>query len=97
MQAENKRFNFSCEKCGLCCQGVARSQETVFLDRGDGVCKNYDTLTSLCNIYDERPDICRVESLYHKRYSKKYTWDEYVSINLRICHSLQESNIILKS
>lgn len=64
------------------------SDETLFLDRGDGVCKNFDEQTNLCTIYTERPLVCRVEEYYKKHLSEKIEWDEFVRINVKICEQL---------
>ncbi len=71
---------------------VHLSKATKYLDRGDGTCKNFDEKSMLCSIYDDRPDICRVELQYNKNYSHMYSWDEFVSLNLEICHHLSRNN-----
>lgn len=83
-----KRTPFPCNSCGKCCRRVNMSDETRFLDRGDGVCKNFDEQTNLCTIYTERPLVCRVEDYYKKHLSEKIEWDEFVRINVKICESL---------
>lgn len=83
-------FNaFPCTQCGLCCQNVHLPVETRFLDRGDGTCRHYHEPSKNCSIYSERPDICRVDRQYELNYVKQYGWDEFVSINLEACASLQ--------
>ncbi|MBE0440387.1 MAG: YkgJ family cysteine cluster protein [Gammaproteobacteria bacterium] len=84
---------FPCTQCGLCCQYVHLAEETRFLDRGDGVCGHYDAATKGCSIYDERPDICQVGKQYELNYRNRYTWDEFVSINLRVCQQLSEGDL----
>lgn len=79
---------FPCQQCGLCCQRVHLAAETKSLDRGDGVCMHYEETNKVCTIYDERPDICRVDALYKKRYVQLYTWEEYVDLNLQVCKRL---------
>lgn len=80
---------FPCNQCGLCCQHVHLAEETRFLDRGDGICRHYDTTTRNCSIYAERPDICRVGRQYLLRYAEQYTWNEFVELNLQACEFLQ--------
>lgn len=80
---------FPCVQCGLCCQHVHMSDETRFLDRGDGTCRHYDPASKGCSIYSQRPDICRVDRQYTARYSRLYSWDEYVDLNRQICSYLQ--------
>lgn len=81
---------FPCSQCGLCCQHVNRSEETRFLDRGDGVCKHYNAAQKNCNIYHDRPAICRVDVMYQQRYQHSYTWEQFITINQQVCDLLQE-------
>jgi Fe-S-cluster containining protein len=80
---------FPCSSCGLCCRKVGLALETKALDRGDGVCRHLDEDTRLCSIYATRPDICRVAQQYDLNYRQRYSWEEFVAINLAICHKLQ--------
>lgn len=80
--------SFPCTACGKCCRRVNLSEQTAYLDRGDGVCQHFNEKTNLCNIYNERPLVCRVEEYYKKYLSDKYTWDEFVKINIEICKIL---------
>lgn len=78
---------FPCNRCGKCCQRVHLADETRFLDRGDGTCRNFVLTTNSCAIYEGRPDICRVDRMYLVRYASQYTWDEFVTLNLQACAS----------
>lgn len=69
---KNQLTPFPCSSCGLCCRRVNFSNETNFLDRGDGVCHFLNEETNLCNIYDERPLVCRVKDYYLKNMLMKY-------------------------
>ena len=80
--------SFPCNSCGKCCRQVSLSDLTNYLDRGDGVCKNFNELSSLCNIYNDRPLICRVEDYYKTYLYDQIDWDEFVKINLDICEKL---------
>lgn len=79
---------FPCTACGKCCCRVNLSEQTSFLDRGDGICLHFDTNTNLCLIYENRPLVCRVEDFYKTHLSHIYTWDEFVKLNLEICQKL---------
>lgn len=81
-------LKFPCYKCGACCCNVNRAQETLFLDGGDGVCNYYDRETKLCTIYDTRPEICRIDTQYQLNYKDKYSWIEFIEINLIACDIL---------
>lgn len=83
------RAPFPCTKCGLCCQRVNFSEETKFLDRGDGTCRHYDMVNKSCTIYERRPDICRVDRMYILRYASDYTWEEFSKLNLQVCKDIQ--------
>ncbi len=85
--------SFPCTQCGLCCQHVHLSDETRFLDRGDGMCRNYDEAGKACSIYSERPDICRVDRMHAMHYAHLHTWDEFVALNLRVCAHLELSKL----
>ncbi|MGC8122008.1 YkgJ family cysteine cluster protein [Marinobacter sp. VGCF2001] len=79
---------FPCTQCGKCCKNVHLSDLTSWLDRGDGVCRNLDTVTNLCKIYQTRPDICRIEKQYFIHYAEDYTWEEFKKLNLEVCEIL---------
>ena len=87
----NKKIKkFPCYSCGKCCANVHLSEITRPLSRGDGICRHLNTTTKRCNIYEDRPDICRVELQYQKHYSKHFSWDDFITINLEICESLPD-------
>ena len=67
---------------------VFLSQETNFLDRGDGICKYYNVDNYLCSIYETRPEICRIDIQYNNYYKEKYSWEDFVKVNLVVCNQL---------
>lgn len=79
---------FPCTACGKCCRQVHKSDQTTFLDRGDGICRHFDITTNLCGIYNNRPLVCRVEDYYKVYLSDEYTWEEFVRLNLEWCEKL---------
>ncbi len=81
---------FPCDSCGECCKSVSLSEQTKWLDSGNGVCKYFDIGTNTCRIYDERPDICNVKLQYTMNYSQNYTWQEFVDINVQVCDELKK-------
>lgn len=87
---------FPCTQCGLCCQHVHLADETRFLDRGDGTCRHYNADSKQCTIYDERPDICRVDLQYALHYHRLYSWEEFVALNLQVCRQLETQSESLK-
>jgi len=79
---------FPCNGCGKCCRLVDRSPETAWLDRGDGICWNFDEDARICRIYERRPLVCRVQDYYVAHLAKGIAWDEFVKVNLEICTRL---------
>lgn len=78
-------MSFPCNKCGLCCRRVSGIQE---LNRGDGTCRHLDEKTNLCTIYDQRPDMCRVD-LMISRSDPKFSRDDYYKLTAAVCRSWQ--------
>lgn len=83
--------NFPCNQCGECCKRVHMLAETASLDRGDGICRNFDVDFKRCNIYQQRPDICRVDRQYELHYQSAMTWEAFVELNQIACKALQSS------
>jgi Fe-S-cluster containining protein len=80
--------SFPCEQCGKCCSNVHLADSTKYLDRGDGVCRHLNK-DMLCNVYSDRPSICRVDQQFEQNYSKHYSWDEFITINIEVCDLLR--------
>ena len=80
---------FPCNKCGLCCSHIDLSYLGAGLDRGDGVCKNFDETTNLCTIYEVRPIMCNVDRSYEIYFKSKLSLEEYYNINLQSCKVLK--------
>lgn len=79
---------FLCSGCGACC--LTAGGRFGLPDRGDGVCSNYNEKTKKCNIYENRPEVCKMNKFYLK--VKKYIpfmnekW--FYKLNTRACHVL---------
>lgn len=82
-------LHFPCNACGQCCRRVHLSEQTIWLDRGDGVCCHFDENTHLCQIYEQRPLVCRIADYYRTYLSEHLTWEEFVKINQDICKQWQ--------
>ncbi|WP_090211853.1 YkgJ family cysteine cluster protein [Geopseudomonas guangdongensis] len=80
---------FPCTQCGLCCRNVRLAEQTRYLDRGDGACRNYSDADKKCLIYETRPDICRVGLQYKTHYSQQYSWEAFIEANTEVCRALQ--------
>jgi Fe-S-cluster containining protein len=74
--------------CGACCKSIRLSTQTVWLDRGDGVCRYFDNQQNTCSIYENRPEICNVKTMYDKHYKNNFSWSEFVAINQKSCDAL---------
>lgn len=83
---------FICNKCGLCCMNVNKSQIYSNLDRGDGICKYFDEDSHLCMIYDNRPLVCNIDKMYEVFFSDSLSLTEYYNLNYKSCEILRRSN-----
>ena len=83
---------FECDNCGECCKNISNSQELREFDRGDGVCKYLNLETNLCNIYENRPDICDVKKMYEKVYKTFYSKEQFYKLNYEACEILKEKS-----
>jgi len=88
---------FPCSNCGLCCQNIGGIIELQNFDLGNGVCKYFDPITHDCNIYDSRPEICSVDTMYEVKYKQYFTKEEFYMQNANVCNTLQEQYKIDKS
>lgn len=50
---------------------------------------HYDADTKGCSIYDERPEICRIDGYFRLHYKQVMSWEVFVEANLRICRQLE--------
>lgn len=83
---------FPCNACGQCCRHVYQSKHTAYLDRGDGICRHFNESTKLCQIYAERPLVCRVADYYLTHLTDKMTWHHFVQLNKIICQQWQQES-----
>jgi len=88
---------FPCTVCGECCRQVRLAEETIWLDRGDGICRHFDTATSQCSIYNERPLICRIDAMFDTHYSNTMTRSEFYQLNAECCNILQEKPALVSN
>lgn len=79
--------SFPCTQCGECCRHIDQIPLLKPFDLGNGVCRYLRG--NLCSIYQMRPEICRVDTMY-ERYFKAYcTREEFYRINLQGCKALK--------
>ncbi len=79
---------FPCTRCGLCCQQIGHVDALKALDRGDGVCRNYDPGAG-CRIYETRPLLCRIDEAYEVYFREK-SREVFYQENAEVCNALQE-------
>lgn len=80
---------FVCTKCGICCKNIDKVPELDDFHFGDGVCMHL-TEDNLCNIYENRPDVCNVERMYQLKYKSVMSQREYDELNSAGCKLLQQ-------
>ena len=76
-------MSFECTKCGACCRLAGSVAELEGYDRGDSACKHL-TPDNLCEIYDARPRICRMDAMH----SPVMTTPEWHRRNSEACERL---------
>lgn len=57
----------------------------------DGSCMNLDKETNLCNIYEIRPLICRVDEMFELVFNKFMSREEYMSLNIKSYEILKKT------
>ncbi len=80
--------SFPCNSCGECCRNIAHIPELKDFHSGDGICKFLKN--NRCEIYENRPDICKVDTMFEKTYHKFYTKEQFYNLNIEACFQLQE-------
>jgi len=84
-------MNFPCSGCGLCCKNISTIQALKDFDTGDGVCLHLNN-EGQCDIYEMRPEVCRVSEMYEKYYKDHYSRNSFYEMNAIICNDLQQKN-----
>ncbi len=78
---------FLCSQCGECCRHIDLIPQLAEFDRGDGICIHLSG--NLCNIYENRPEICGVDVMYKKYFSALYSREFFYQLNMDVCKELQ--------
>lgn len=101
-------MNFACSGCGLCCRNVGEVIEIAKSYEGDdpsineikkfpyeakedGSCEMLGE-DGKCKVYETRPDICSVETMYSKHHAKETSKKRYFLKNAEICNSMIKEN-----
>lgn len=80
---------FECDKCGMCCRNLDKSDIYKELHNGDGICIYLDG--NVCSIYENRPLLCRVDESYEIYFKDMMSLNEYYEANYEICSKLKRS------
>lgn len=83
---------FICEKCGQCCCNINKNSLYKELDNGEGVCIHYNKVTRLCNIYEQRPILCRIDDAYELYFKTSLSKEKYYELNYEACRKLRKLN-----
>ncbi len=83
-------LGFACTKCGACCKSIAKIAELKEFDKGDGVCSWLNLDTNECQIYAQRPVVCRVDEMFERYFSSIYSKRKFYALNAKACNLLQE-------
>lgn len=43
-----------------------------------------------CSIYESRPDVCSVRTMWERNHRANYSWDEYCEMTEKICDTFKE-------
>lgn len=81
-------MSFPCTQCGLCCKNITNVIGLEDFQQGDGVCIHYSSING-CEIYRDRPLVCRVEEGY-KAFFSTMSKEVFYQRNAEICNQLQE-------
>ncbi|MDD6925077.1 MAG: YkgJ family cysteine cluster protein [Campylobacter sp.] len=82
-------MSFFCSQCGECCKNIRHIPELAGYSDENGCCKYLKN--NRCSVYENRPEVCRVDLMYEKYYSNKYTLQEFYTLNESICEILQNN------
>lgn len=79
---------WKCNACGKCCESVKNILPNFALE--NGVCRYLNIETRKCNIYFERPLVCRVDEFYEISMKHIMTEDKYYSHQKMMCELTRE-------
>lgn len=83
-------MKFGCTKCGACCRIAGLTGKVP--NRGDGGCV-YLGEDNECLIYENRPEVCRVDSMYekYKEEGLDMSREEYYDLAGKSCNNLMDN------
>ena len=77
---------FNCDGCGACCKLVPDHALKAFglPVSENGGCGHLKPDMS-CAIYESRPDVCNVRTMWEKVHRARVSWEDYCALNEKIC------------
>lgn len=79
-------MKFQCSKCGACCRRAGLMG--IMPQREDGACIHLAE-DNTCKIYETRPDICRVETMFERyKPTLKMSKKEYFKFANECCNTM---------
>lgn len=83
-------IKFNCNKCGMCCRQIGKANLLPYFQNVDGICIHLNEDNS-CNIYDNRPLVCRVDDMYKVFYADTMPLENFYAENKKICLKLRDN------
>lgn len=80
-------MKFECKKCGQCCKNIGKTGLLKEFENENGECIHL-TNDNLCDIYENRPDVCNVKKMYELFFHNYMTAEEYIRLNENECKIL---------
>lgn len=84
-------MSFPCLSCGLCCQNISK-EILPELYTGSSTCQHFNKKSLECNIYNERPLICRIDDSWKKSYSNQMSKKDFYLINMSACIEMSKKS-----
>jgi Fe-S-cluster containining protein len=86
---------FNCTKCGACCRLVPDELLKFHkLPRAENGGCGHLLSDNTCGIYNERPDICNVQTMYYKFHHENISLEDYFKLSEDSCKLLLEIDSI---
>ena len=83
---------FVCDKCGACCRNIWKTGLLKDFENEKGECIHLAE-NGLCDIYDDRPEVCSVQKMYELYFKYIMSEKEYLSENYKYCNLLNSRSL----
>jgi Fe-S-cluster containining protein len=81
--------SFNCDGCGACCRLVPDVLlEAYNLPKSERGGCGY-LVDNKCSIYESRPDVCSVRTMWEKNHRAIMSWDDYCAMTEKICDTFK--------